>query len=48
MKIYFYVLTKLYSDHQEMNDDDITYIFSINFQVTIDFPAFGLVKIHCL
>ena len=22
--------------------------FSINFQVTIDFPAFWLVKIHCL
>jgi hypothetical protein len=24
------------------------YIFSINFQVTIDFSAFWLVKIHCL
>ena len=24
------------------------YLFSINFQVTIDFPAFSLVKIHCL
>ena len=25
---------------------DIQYAFSINFQVTIDFPAFWLVKIH--